>query len=394
MKVAVAGGGPAGLFVAMLLKRHGTSDVCVFDRNAPHTTYGWGVVYWDDLLDRLRRIDASTAGAIRDASVRWASQVLDLNGRRSEHASRGGYSIGRQRLLEILAERAVHAGVRVHFDHELGPDLEHVDADVVIAADGAGSRWRQARADCFGTEIVEGSNKYIWLGTAKVFDGFTFALVRTDAGWIWFHGYAFDDGMSTCVVECPATTWERLGFETMDADAAAVRLTDVFRGPLGGHALVNRNSSWCTFRTVTNTRWYDGNVVLAGDAAHTTHFTIGSGTRLALEDAAALARNLTHEARITPAFAAYERERQAAIRQSVSEARFSARWFEEIERYIGLPDDQFFTLLRERRSPLLARIPPRAYYRLHRASERSAWLAHLRNWAGPRARAAYSRRFG
>jgi 2-polyprenyl-6-methoxyphenol hydroxylase-like FAD-dependent oxidoreductase len=172
------------------------------------------------------------------------------------------------------------------------------------------------------------------------------------------------------------------------------KLATLFETSLGGEPLLNRDSTWHSFRTITNAHWHHENVVLAGDAAHTTHFTIGSGTRLAFEDAVSLARHLGSCASAPDAFTAYERERQAALVQPQSEARFSARWFENIERYVGLPDEQLFALLRERRSPLLARIPPRWYYEMHHASERFGMLGKLRERVGPKARSAYSRRFG
>jgi 2-polyprenyl-6-methoxyphenol hydroxylase-like FAD-dependent oxidoreductase len=301
--------------------------------------------------------------------------------------------MSRRRLLELLGERASAVGVRIEYGVQVGLS-DVADADVVVAADGAGSRVRQDCGDAFGTEISEGANKYIWLGTSKVFDGFTFSLVRTDAGWVWFHGYAFDEGVSTCVVECSAATWRQLGFDRTDPQTGTARLSSMFEDSLDGHPLFNHNSSWLSFRTVTNARWHHANVVLAGDAAHTTHFTIGSGTRLAMEDSIALAEHLADDVPVATALTAYGQRRRAEIRQLQSEARFSARWFENIDRYLALDDEQLFTLLRERRSPLAARLPPRLYYQLHHATERSTALGRLRAWAGPRARAAYSRRFG
>jgi 2-polyprenyl-6-methoxyphenol hydroxylase-like FAD-dependent oxidoreductase len=394
MKIACVGGGPAGLYFATLMKqRDAGHDVVVYERQTPGTTYGWGVVYWDDLLEELTASDPETAQAIHSASVRWSSQVLDIEGRRTVHTSRGGFSIGRHRLLEILARRASSVGVRIEYGTEVGlPDVS--EADVIVAVDGAGSRLREQQSDRFGTDITDGANKYIWLGTSKVLDGFTFSLMNSDAGWIWFHGYAFSGDMSTCVVECSAATWAGLGFDRTDAQTSTATLSSLFTRFLDGHPLINRNSSWLNFRTVTNDRWHHDNIVLAGDAAHTTHFTIGSGTRLALEDSISLAQHLGTGASIPAALEAYELQRRSAIVQSQSEARFSARWFENIERYVEFNDEQLFTLLRERRSPLLARIPPRWYYELHHATERFDLLGRVRRWAGPRARAAYSRRFG
>ncbi len=394
MKIACVGGGPTGLYFAILARlRDRADDVVVYERQTPDATFGWGIVYWDDLLTELFATDPATAQAMQGASVRWASQQLVVDGRRTVHHGRGGYAMSRRRLLEVLAHRASAVGVRIEYGVPVG--LSDVgDADVVVAADGAGSRVRHDCGDAFGTEISEGANKYIWLGTSKVFDAFTFSLVRTDAGWVWFHGYAFDEGLSTCVVECSSTTWAGLGFDRSGPEACTAQLSAMFEQSLDGHRLFNHNSSWLSFRTLTNARWHHANVVLAGDAAHTTHFTIGSGTRLAMEDSIALAEHLGGEATVAAALSAYEQQRRAEIRQLQSEARFSARWFENIDRYRGLDDQKFFALLRERRSPLAARLPPRWYYALHRATERSGALGRARAWVGPRARAAYSRRFG
>jgi anthraniloyl-CoA monooxygenase len=397
VNISCVGAGPAGLYFAILMKqldrRH---HLVVYERQPPDATYGWGVVFWHDLLAQLRATDGDVAHAVHDASVQWGSQALEIDGRRIVRRSQGGggFSIGRHRLLQILSTRALEAGVRVEYGNDIERREDLADADVIVAADGATSRLRESHTTSFGTAIADGANMYIWLGTPKLFDGFTFAIARTDSGWIWFHGYPFSDEMSTCVVECSPATWIGLAFDRLDPQVAMTKLSTLFATSLGGEPLLNRDSTWHNFRTVTNAHWYHENVVLAGDAAHTTHFTIGSGTRLAFEDAISLARHVHSCASIPDAFSAYERQRRAALAQPQSEARFSARWFENIERYAGLPDEQLFALLRERRSPLLARIPPRLYYELHHATERIDMIGKLRGRVGPTARSAYSRLFG
>jgi 2-polyprenyl-6-methoxyphenol hydroxylase-like FAD-dependent oxidoreductase len=392
MRIACVGGGPAGLYFAILTKRRdATSEVTVYERNPPSRTHGWGVVYWDDLLESLQAADPTSAAAIRANSVKWTDQGLHLDGRWTLYKGRGGYGIGRHRLLELLAARAKELGVRLVYETEVHEASQLPPADLLVAADGSGSTLRRNAADRLGTSIRTGRNKYIWLGSTKVLDAFTFALVRTSAGWIWFHGYAHDSETSTCVVECSPETWSGLGFDRCDSRQAIEQLETLFAGVLEGHQLLLGQSTWLSFRTVQNEHWHDGNLVLMGDAAHTTHFTIGSGTKLALQDAIALSASLEQHQVLETALSAYGEARREALRQPQSEARCSAAWFENIERYMDLSDKQFFLLLRERRSPLLARIHPLLYYRLHTFAEAVPALRRLRRWIGPPARAAYSR---
>jgi 2-polyprenyl-6-methoxyphenol hydroxylase-like FAD-dependent oxidoreductase len=398
MKIVCAGGGPAGLFFAILMKRQDpTHDVTVYERNPKGVTFGWGVVFWDDLLSALDDSDPETGRQLRDAAFGWTGQTVDVEGSPPVHVGGHGYGVGRHRLLDLLAARAIEVGVHIEYEREIADASELGGVDVVVACDGVNSRLRQQAVSAFGFNVEVGRNKYVWLGTTRVFDSFTFPFVRTEAGWIWAHAYGFDEHTSTFIVECSPETWRGLGFDTLDADTALARLESMFARQLDGHRLQTQTRDagrlpWLNFRAVTNERWSHGNVVLAGDAAHTTHFTIGSGTKLALEDAIGLAAALRTHSDVAVAFAAYERDRRSAIMQPQSEARFSARWFENITRYIDAPTQQFFTLLKERRSPLLARIPPRQYYRLHRLSESVAPLRKVRAWIGPRARALYSRR--
>jgi 2-polyprenyl-6-methoxyphenol hydroxylase-like FAD-dependent oxidoreductase len=393
VKIVCVGGGPAGLYFAILMKeRDPDHEIVVLERNPPGVTYGWGVVFWDDLLEQLHAGDPETAHEIGAAAFRWKGQLLAVEGRGRAYEPGRGYGIGRRHLLEILSARARGLGVGVQFQQEVEDLSELADADLIVASDGAGSRVRELQRDRFGTSVTVGRNKYIWLGTSRAFDTFTFGFVETEAGWIWCHAYGFDRETSTFIVECSPETWTGLGFDRLGDGETLELLERRFASHLNGHPLrANGPVRWLNFRTLTNERWHHGNLVVMGDAAHTTHFTIGSGTKLALEDALALAAELGDGASLASALEAYETKRRRALVPVQSDARFSAEWFESIPRYASLEPQKLFALLRERRSPLLPRIPPAAYYRLHQATHNVAALRTLRRWVAPRVKALYGR---
>ncbi|MCH0566597.1 MULTISPECIES: FAD-dependent monooxygenase [unclassified Streptomyces] len=397
MKVACVGGGPAGLYLSILLKRQDPShDITVHERDPEGSTYGWGVTYWRGLLDRLQAHDPESAHAVAEASVRWNDGVAHVRDLNTRHRGDEGFGIGRHRLLRILAERARSLGVRLEFEHEI-TERNVPAADLVVAADGVHSALRTRHAGHFGTDVRAGRNSYIWLGTSKVFDAFTFAFVETGHGWIWCYGYGYGPDRSTCVVECAPETFTGLGLDRAgEADALAL-LEKLFAHVLDGRSLIGRSPAdgsapWLTFRTLTNRTWHRGNLVLLGDAAHTTHYSIGAGTTLALEDAMALAGALREYGDPALALPAYERERRAALLSVQSAARYSAQWYENLPRYIDLPPEQMFALLGQRHSPLLPHVPPQLYYRLDRAAGRLEPLRRFKRWLGPKvARTAHAR---
>ncbi|MFE2301982.1 FAD-dependent monooxygenase [Streptomyces sp. NPDC059445] len=389
MKIACVGGGPASLYFSILMKLQDPShDITVHEKNPAGSTYGWGVTYWAGLLDKLREGDPASALAVSENSVSWSDGVAHVGARTTVAPGDEGFGIGRRRMLDLLAERARSLGVRVEYESEIAPD-ELPEADLVVAGDGVNSALRERHAGHFGSEISHGRNHYIWLGTTKVFDAFTFSFVESDHGWIWCYAYRFGDDRSTLVIECSPETWTGLGLDGAGEAEGLALLEKLFADLLDGHRLMGRERSdgaarWLTFRTLTNRTWHRGNLVLLGDAAHTTHYSIGAGTTLALEDAISLARALREHADLEAALTRYGRERRSELLSVQSAARHSAQWYENLPRYIGLPPAQMFALLGQRHSPLLPYVPPQLYYRIDRAAGRLEALRRFKRWLGPR----------
>jgi len=413
VKITIVGGGPGGLYFSILMKRQDPShEVTVYERNPAGSTYGWGVTYWAGLLDKLRAGDPESAEAIAAASVSWTDGVAIVRDERTVHRGDAGFGIGRRRMLALLADRARELGVRIVHEHTIGgPDApELADADLVVAADGVNSVLREAHADRFGTEVTSGRNPYVWLGTTKVFDSFSFAFKETEHGWIWCYAYGFSGEQSTCVVECAPETWTGLGLDAMNEADSLNLLEKLFADLLDGEPLIGREqhgdgapAQWLTFRTLTNRSWHHGKVVLLGDAAHTTHYSIGAGTTLALEDALGLAaalRDLDQDrdrdrdrgrdrdrdpaTALDAALGAYGRRRRAELVSAQSAARYSAQWYENLPRYMRLEPARMFALHGQRHSPLRPHVAPQLNYRLDRAAEQLEPRRRLKGWLGPR----------
>ncbi|MCW2706016.1 MAG: monooxygenase, FAD-binding [Blastococcus sp.] len=339
MKIVCIGAGPAGLYFAISAKLQDPDrDITVVERDPHGATYGWGVVYWDDMLDLLFINDQVSARAVRRVSTLWKDQEIRLGG---DVAHLGGYGFATQRaaFLEALAQRAGRLGVAVHYEHPVEDLTEFADADLIVAADGAGSRARQLHGDHFGTQVETGHNPYIWLGTDKVFDSFVFAFEQTPAGWIWFHAYPSSDTVSTCIVECTEETWRGLRLDQLGEDDGLRVLGKIFQRPLEGRSLMSQSrgepARWLRFKQVTNTTWCHGNMVLIGDAAHTTHFTIGSGTRLAVIDAVELVRSLQDfPDDLSAALRDFDERARPNLRRIQSMARNSMHWYEHADAYL------------------------------------------------------------
>ncbi|HET7659173.1 MAG TPA: FAD-dependent monooxygenase, partial [Oryzihumus sp.] len=296
MRIAIAGGGPGGLYLAALMKQLDPAhEVTVWERNAPDDTFGFGVVFSDETLGGIESADTLIYGRMERRFARWTDIDVGAFGRSFTVGGQGFAAMSRQELLQILQERASELGVLVHY-RTPAPDVAQLRAahDLVVAADGLNSTVRDAGADAFQPTLDRRRNKYIWLGTDLVFEAFQFFVKQTEWGTMQIHGYPYSDTGSTFIVEMHEDVWRRAGFDRTEHEAfppgasdehAVERIREIFRDELEGHRVLTNNSKWVSFHTVRNERWHDGNVVLLGDAAHTAHFSIGSGTKLAMEDA-------------------------------------------------------------------------------------------------------------
>ncbi|MEA3017951.1 MAG: anthraniloyl-CoA monooxygenase [Sphingomonadales bacterium] len=350
MRIACLGGGPAGLYFAISMKlREPAHEIDLYERNRADDTFGWGVVFSDQTVDNLMANDPASGATIRDEFAHWDDIEVHIHGQTIRSSGHGFIGIGRKRLLNILQERARELGVRLHFEQEASARLEDwAGYDLVIAADGANSRIRSAHEEHFGVDIQTRKNKFFWFGTHKVFEAFTFAFEETEAGWVWAHAYRFDDDLSTFIVEMAPETWAKLGFDRMDQPEAIALCERIFAKYLDGNALMSNAQhlpgpqAWLQFRRIICERWSYRNLILIGDAAHTAHFSIGSGTKLALEDAIKLAEVLNRPGLgREEALAEYQAERNLEVLKLQNSARNSTEWFETLERYLHFEPIQF-----------------------------------------------------
>lgn len=349
MDVAVLGGGPAGLYFAISMKlRDPGHRITVIERNRPDDTFGWGVVLSDETLDNLAANDPVSAAAIREHFAYWDDIAVVHKGVRTLSTGHGFCGIGRKQLLLLLQARALELGVEIRFETEAEPTQTYMDKyDLVVAADGLNSRTRTEFADHFQPNIDVRKCKFVWLGTHQKFDdAFTFIFEKTEHGWVWAHAYQFDADTATFIVECTEDTWAAFGFGDMTKEESIATCERIFVKHLGGHPLMSnaahvRGSAWINFPRVLCERWSYKNVALLGDAAATAHFSIGSGSKLAMESAVALADYIHSEPTLAAAFQKYEDARRVEVLRLQSAARNSMEWFEEVERYLDLDPVQF-----------------------------------------------------
>lgn len=344
MRAICLGGGPAGLYFAISLKlRQPEADVTVLERNRADDTFGWGVVLSDETLDNLEVNDPVSARAIRSHFAYWDDIALHHKGNVIHSTGHGFCGIGRKRLLLILQERARALGVNLQFETEVKDASEYMDDyDLVVASDGLNSRTRMEFEETFKPDIDVRRCPFVWLGTHQKFDNaFTFIFEKTDKGWIWVHAYQFDKDTATFIVECSQETFDAYGFGEKTQEETIAICEEIFKDHLDGHKLMTnashiRGSAWIKFPRVLCEKWSHQNVVLLGDASATAHFSIGSGTKLALESAISLAKHVSDDKDLTTAFEKYEEARRLEVLRLQSAARNSVEWFEDVERYLDL----------------------------------------------------------
>lgn len=357
MKIAIVGGGPGGLYFAALMKQLDPAhEITVWERNAPDDTFGFGVVFSDETLGGIENADPEFADAMARRFARWTDIDIHYRGRSHTIGGQGFAAMSRKDLLRLLQERCRKLGVSVHYS-TLAPPVDDLSAsyDLVVGADGLNSQVRAARADVFRPSLDRRHNRYMWLGTDRVFEAFQFFVRQTEWGTMQVHGYPYSESGSTFIVEMHEDVWRRAGFDDTEetefppgaSDERAVeRVRGLFAEELDGHQVFANNSKWLAFTTVRNERWHHDNLVLVGDAAHTAHFSIGSGTKLAMEDSLALAACLHEHPDIERALTAYEVERRPVVESTQRAAQASLEWFENIGMYVHQEPTQFcFNLL-------------------------------------------------
>jgi 2-polyprenyl-6-methoxyphenol hydroxylase-like FAD-dependent oxidoreductase len=352
LRIAVIGGGPGGLYFAYLWKRrHPEARVTLFEQNPEGATWGFGVVFSEAALEFLRADDPDTVDAIAPRMESWTNITLNLRGESVEIDGVGFSSIGRLELLTILQKRARDVGVAVHYETTVTSLDQFSGYDLIVAADGLNSFARRMFEGDFGFSVSYSTNKFAWYGTTKTFATLSQTFVTTDRGAFNVHHYRYSPSMSTFLVECDHATWQAYDFASKSVEESQAICEQVFAKALAGHRLISNKSVWRNFPWIWNEHWSHHNMVLIGDALHSAHFSIGSGTRLAIEDAIALVKALETETDVPAALARYQNERKPIVKKLVTAARASADWYERFGEHmkLGLMDFAYSYITRSGR---------------------------------------------
>lgn len=386
MKIAIIGGGPGGLYFASLMKQLDPGhQVTIWERNAADSTFGFGVVFSDETLGGIENADRVISARMQEQFARWTDMDVKFGGTVHSVGGQGFAAMGRKELLQLLQDRASELGVDVHFS-TIAPPVEELSAeyDLVVAADGLNSQVRNQYVESFKPSLDPRKCKYIWLGIDKPFEAFTFVVKRTPYGVMQLHGYPYSDQKSTVIIEMNEEVWRRAGFDASEEknfppgvsdEESVARIADLFAEDIEGATLLTNNSKWLNFTTVRNEKWHHKNIVLLGDSAHTAHFSIGSGTKLAMEDALALAACLYEQQSVEVALESYEIERRPVVLSTQRAAQASLEWFENVEQYAEQEPLQFtFNLLTRSRRITLENLAIRDQEFADRISEEFAIL--------------------
>jgi 2-polyprenyl-6-methoxyphenol hydroxylase-like FAD-dependent oxidoreductase len=352
LRIAVIGGGPGGLYFAYLWKkRHPDAEIDLFEQNPAGATWGFGVVFSEQALEFLRADDPDTVDALTPRMESWKNITLNLRGEDVALDGVGFSSIGRLALLTILQARVASVGVTPHYDTLIETTDQLTGYDLIVGADGLNSLLRRSFDSAFGASVSHSANHFAWYGTSKRFETLSQTFVQTELGAFNAHHYRYSPDMSTFLVECDPATWQRYGFADKTVEQSQTICEQVFAATLDGHPLISNKSVWRNFPWIWNERWWSDNKVLIGDALHSAHFSIGSGTRLAIEDAIALVKALDAERDIPTALARYETERKPIVKKLVTAARTSADWYEKFPEHmkLGLMDFAYSYITRSGR---------------------------------------------
>ncbi|RZJ29503.1 MAG: bifunctional salicylyl-CoA 5-hydroxylase/oxidoreductase [Flavobacterium sp.] len=343
MKITVIGGGPGGLYFSILTKKAIPGcQIDVYERNKADDAFGFGVVFSDETLSEFLTRDPESYELIRSRFAYWDDLDVVRNGEKVRITGNGFCGCSRKTLLQLLQQRCVEEGVNLHFEANVDDISQFADSDVIVACDGLNSAVRERFKDDFGTKTVMQRNKFVWLGSTKPLDAFAYFFRTTPYGTFVAHSYQYQEGMSTWIFECTPETWQRAGFDTFDEEGTIEKISRIFGEELDGHPLISNKSHWRQFPTITNERWHKDNIVLLGDAKATAHYSIGSGTKLAMECAIALSDAIVENQNdIEAAFSQYEEKRRKRVEMIQHAAGVSLDWFEHMDRHIQHPFLQF-----------------------------------------------------